>query len=476
MKRISVLTGILMMGLCWNAANAQGKKSKSKESAVTPRAEDKKDADEDVTVSDGFKRRPSGLEYKIVTHGNGNRKPQVNDHIELNIHITEGDSVLFDSRKMNNNMPVPLPVAPPKFKGDVMEGFGLMVAGDSAIFRVSVDTFKKAGMPLPPWSKAGEYVQYQVVLISVRSDDEEKKAQAEKAEQQKGIDDKLLQDYFAKNNIKPLKTASGLYYTIEKEGTGEKIKSGLSVTVNYTGMFIDGKKFDSNTDPEFKHTTPFDLEVGVGHVIKGWDEGLQLLKKGSKATLYIPSVLAYGSMGRGQQMPPNAILIFEVEVLKVVTEEEKKKEAEEKQKAAQADAAKQNAIDDKLLQDYFAKNNIKATKTASGMYYVITQKGLCENAKPGKKVTMNYTGKLLDGTVFDSNTDPAKGHVQPFTFTLGQGMVIKGWDEGVQLLKLGSRGTFYIPSSLGYGSQGAGASIPANAVLVFDVEVTGIDK
>jgi len=88
---------------------------------------------------------------------------------------------------------------------------------------------------------------------------------------------------------------------------------------------------------------------------------------------------------------------------------------------------------------------------------------------------VNYTGKLLDGTIFDSNKDPKFGHVQPFSFTLGAGMVIKGWDEGMQLLKLGGRATFYIPSSLAYGPQGSG-SIPPNAVLVFDVEVTGIDK
>jgi FKBP-type peptidyl-prolyl cis-trans isomerase len=89
---------------------------------------------------------------------------------------------------------------------------------------------------------------------------------------------------------------------------------------------------------------------------------------------------------------------------------------------------------------------------------------------------MNYTGKTLDGKMFDSNTDPSKGHVQPFGFTLGVGQVIKGWDEGVQLLNLGSRATFFIPSGLAYGDRGAGAAIPPNAVLMFDVEVLSIDK
>jgi FKBP-type peptidyl-prolyl cis-trans isomerase len=218
-------------------------------------------------------------------------------------------------------------------------------------------------------------------------------------------------------------------------------------------MFMDGKKFDSNVDSSFHHTQPFQLEVGKGSVIKGWDEGLQLLNVGGKATLYIPSTLAYGATERGP-IPANSILIFDVEIL---------------------DLPDQDVVDDKIIKEYIAKNNIKATRTESGLYYVITQKGLGPNAKPGKKVTMNYTGKLLDGTTFDSNVDPKFSHVAPFTFQLGSGQVIKGWDEGVQLLNMGEHATFIIPSGLAYG-PGGNHGIPPNAVLLFDVELVSIDK
>lgn len=408
-----------------------------------------------VKIANGYTKLESGLEYKIIKHGTGKRKPQINDHLELNIVVHELDTVIFSSRKMNGDKPVPLPVTAPKFKGDPMEGFMLMVAGDSAIFRLPVDSMKKMGN-VQPWMKSGEEVEYNVKLVSVVSDEDFKKDNAEKEGKQKGIDEKLLKDYFAKTNIKPMKTASGLYYTITEEGTGDKIKAGQTVSVNYTGMFMDGKKFDSNVDSAFHHVQPFELEVGKGHVIKGWDEGLQLLKKGTKAVFYIPSGLAYGGTERNQ-IPANSILIFEVEIVDIQV------------------PGKQAETDDRLIREYLLKNNIQAKKTESGLYYVITTKGLGPNAKPGKKVTMNYTGKLLNGKMFDSNTDPAKGHVQPFTFTLGVGQVIKGWDEGVQQLNLGSKGTFFIPSGLGYGEHGAGGDIPPNAVLVFDVEVTGID-
>lgn len=140
-------------------------------------------------------------------------------------------------------------------------------------------------------------------------------------------------------------------------------------------------------------------------------------------------------------------------------------------------AQDQAKIDDNLLTEYFAKNKIKATKTASGLYYVIHKKGSGDNAKPGQSVTMNYIGKFMDGKRFDGNVDdnfaPAAGR-QPFTFTLGRGMVIRGWDEGVALLNKGTRATLYLPSGISYGPSGRGP-IPPNSVLVFDVEVLSIN-
>jgi FKBP-type peptidyl-prolyl cis-trans isomerase len=105
------------------------------------------------------------------------------------------------------------------------------------------------------------------------------------------------------------------------------------------------------------------------------------------------------------------------------------------------------------------------------LYYTITQEGTGPQITSGQKVSMRYTGKLLDGKVFDSNM----GNDKPvFTFPVGQHQVIAGWDEGVALLKKGTKATFYIISSLGYGARGAGAAIGPNAVLLFDVEVVDI--
>ncbi len=109
-------------------------------------------------------------------------------------------------------------------------------------------------------------------------------------------------------------------------------------------------------------------------------------------------------------------------------------------------------------------------KTASGLEYVETEAGTGAQAKAGDTVRVHYTGKFLDGKVFDSSV--SRG--EPLEFPLGKGRVIRGWDEGIALMKVGGKATLTIPPQLAYGESGAGGVIPPNATLLFDVELVGI--
>lgn len=108
-------------------------------------------------------------------------------------------------------------------------------------------------------------------------------------------------------------TASGLTYQITEQGTGAQVKAGDTVVANYTGLLTNGLKFDSSLD----RGEPFPFQVGAGRVIKGWDEGFQKLRVGDRAILTIPAALGYGARGAGNDIPPNATLIFIVEVVGV---------------------------------------------------------------------------------------------------------------------------------------------------------------
>jgi FKBP-type peptidyl-prolyl cis-trans isomerase FkpA len=116
-----------------------------------------------------------------------------------------------------------------------------------------------------------------------------------------------------KKEEKVITTNSGLKYIELKEGTGTPAKAGDNVSVHYTGWLKDGKKFDSSVDRK----EPFNFTLGVGMVIKGWDEGVQGMKAGGKRKLIIPAELGYGKRGAGNVIPPDAELTFEVELLKI---------------------------------------------------------------------------------------------------------------------------------------------------------------
>lgn len=270
----------------------------------------------------GFKKTSDGLLYKmIVDEKTDEVHPDYGDQVEMYVHIRIGDSVLFDSRKIYGPEPVKLALPEPGFKSEWVTGVKLMTAGDSAQFFIPVDTAKKyaeaEGGVFPPFATSKDTVVYSIKLVSVAPAADVKKKAEEALSKQKELDDQKLQAYFAEKGISPNKTESGLYYTIDKQGSGPNIERGQIITVNYTGTNLEGKAFDSNVDPQFNHVEPFQFPAGVGQVIPGWDEGLMLLNKGSKAHFYIPSTLAYGQRDMGGEMGANAILIFDVEVVKI---------------------------------------------------------------------------------------------------------------------------------------------------------------
>jgi len=139
---------------------------------------------------------------------------------------------------------------------------------------------------------------------------------------------------------------------------------------------------------------------------------------------------------------------------------------------AQAEIKKANAEKAKRATEEMKKLIKGATTTESGLAYFMIKEGEGVQASAGKTVSVHYTGKLADGTKFDSSHDRG----QPIEFPLGEGRVIPGWDEGIALLKVGGKATFIIPPHLAYGERGAGGVIPPNATLIFEVELMGIKE
>lgn len=286
-----------------------------------------------------YKKFPSGLQYAFIVDKPTSGKPEEGGQVNLNMQSVCNNRLLYSTAQAFKGKPGVYGVAKPAFKGDLIEAIMLMTPGDSVVCLVDADAlFKNAKQKLPDFIKKGDKVQYFVKLVSVKSKDAVMKEQQaafqkqmnEQIAKQKAAaakqavkDDKLLKAYFAKKKITPIKTASGLYYTINEEGSGDKAAANDTVTMNYTGTLTDGTKFDSNEDTAFKHVSPYQFVLGRGSVIRGWDEGVALLKEGTKATFYIPSGMAYGAQARPggganpKGIPANSILLFDVQLMKV---------------------------------------------------------------------------------------------------------------------------------------------------------------
>ena len=231
---------------------------------------------------------------------------------------------------------------------------------------------------------------------------------------------------------------SGLKYIVVSKGRGIKVDTGMMVRIHYTGFFENGKIFDSSIE----RGEPIKIPIGEGKVIKGWDEGITKLCVGDKARLLIPYTLAYGETERGS-IPAKSNLIFDVEILSA------------------------DKIEKPIPYNVEGKDTLV---TSSGLKYIIVNKGTGTAAAEGKKVSVHYTGYFTDGSLFDSSVERGEA----FSFVLGGGQVIKGWDEGVALMKMGDKFRFVIPYHLAYGENEYGP-IPGKSTLVFDVELLNVE-
>jgi FKBP-type peptidyl-prolyl cis-trans isomerase FkpA len=279
------------------------------------------------------------------------------------------------------------------------------------------------------------------------------------------------------------KTEDGLYYQFfRKSDSGKKPKSK---DILYTHMSLsllrpggeDSVLFDSKKYPDFPGDIKF-IQLDTNSFKGDIMEGLEMMEVGDSAAFIINADSFFLKANRMDELPkgfkPGQELIFNIGLVEFQTEEETRarlsayaaKGNAEEQKAAESAMQEEPA----LIAEYIGRKKIAEKPTATGMYFIPTLPGNGAKPRKGQKVSVHYTGYLLNGKKFDSSFD----RNEPFTFTLGQGEVIAGWDEGISLMKVGGSATFVIPSQLAYGSNGSG-SIPPFSPLVFDVQLIKIE-
>ena len=288
-----------------------------------------------ASCNGGYKKAPGGLLYDIVSDKSG-PSIQPGDFICMNIILkNDADSVLFSSYEQGS--PFMRVFQKPQQKGDVFSGFEYLSEGDSAIIKTNIDSLFKAGAR--PADLKGKYQTYIVQVVKViqkghldekvfegRVQDYYTKTMETIKKTSKDAEPGKIKKYITDNHLKMITTPSGLQYVITKMGTGEKPVNGDTVGVYYVGKFTNGKLFDTNIKDEAKKGNlpvdprnpymPLRYPLGAQGMIKGWNEGLLLLPKGTKATFILPSSLGYGDNGY-QRIGPFTPLVFDLELVDV---------------------------------------------------------------------------------------------------------------------------------------------------------------
>ncbi|MFC2102440.1 FKBP-type peptidyl-prolyl cis-trans isomerase [Bacteroidota bacterium] len=407
----------------------------------------------------GFDKADSGLYYKIYNVSEDTAKAKTGDYVSLDMkYTTEGDSVLFDSKVGMSGQPIRFQLPPSDFSGDLYEGIRMLSPGDSAEFLINADslftiTFK---MPKrPEFIDSNAFLKFYITLHS-----------AESLETIQSKEGELLNAYLSANGITATPLESGLYFIESVPGTGRAIDTGYVVTFNFNLMLTDGTQVFSS----FDKGEPMQLTYGKPFDTPGFDQGIAMMKKGGKAKFIVPSSIAFGQAGRGAIIPPFSTLVYDVEVVDVMTKSEADKKQELMKKQQEMEKSLVKSQEAGKIKAYVKENNITVQPTPSGLYYIETVKGTGAKAESGKKVKVHYTGTLLDGTKFDSSLDRG----DPFSFTLGQGQVIKGWDEGIAMMNVGGKAKLIIPSSLAYEDRDMGVIKPYSTLL-FDVELIEVE-
>jgi FKBP-type peptidyl-prolyl cis-trans isomerase FkpA len=289
-----------------------------------------------------FTKTDGGSEYKIVKDAGG-PKAEAGDilAVDLTLLSDRNDSLINSTYTLG--LPQIVSIAPDSiagmqgtYKGDYNSMFKFFGEGDSAIFKLDLDTMAvKTSQPKLDFADKFVTIRVKVRKLFKKGQltDSAMYAQVDtyfknEIETIKKAETGKIENYISSKKLTPKKTASGLQYVVTEEGKGNKPALGDTVVVNYTGRLTNGTLFDTSVKEVYEKSDlrkdpmrtfePIRFSLGNQPVIQGWTEALQLLNKGSKATLIIPSSIAYGERPMGDRIPPYAPLVFEIELVDVI--------------------------------------------------------------------------------------------------------------------------------------------------------------
>jgi len=417
--------------------------------------------------SKAYKTAKNGTRYLVHYLGNDSVKTKESEIVSVNLSYRLGDSLIFNSKSLGK--PMRFPIIKPLFRGDLYDGLKLMGTGDSITIEVVADSFYLRTVnlsKLPGYVVPGSRFFYDVKLLKhiTNSDFQLEISKRQKNEERK--ERAVLNQYLSDKKITADSTNTGLYFINIESGRGEYPKLGDMCQVYLSVNQLDGEELFTNFG-----SRAIDIQYGSDFDTKGFMEGLGMLQPGGAAQLIVPSWIGVGSSGR-DMVAPFTTLIYKVKLEAIRSLEEVKKDREQYKVEQEKEKVRLKQEESSIISDYIKKNKIEINPSESGLYLKTLEQGNGEIPKKGSTVTIEYVQYDLVGNIISSSYEDNT----PFTYVVGSGAVITGWEEAVLQMRKGEKAWMLIPSNIGWGANSRSKKVKPYSPLVFELELTDIKQ
>lgn len=407
----------------------------------------------------------NGTYMRFYTENNYGEMPELGDHVYISFNESIGDSLIYvsDWDDVSENA---VEIFEPAFVGDMMAGLMNMHVGDSATVAFLIDSMciKSLGMDaVPDYLTAGMPVYIDIRLDSVIKADVVKAIYEERMLIRKQNDEDRLSMYYS--DVNNTITNDGLII-LGVKGKGRAPREAEILKISFSFITLDGDTLLNFFDRE-----PVTVIYGDSYLGEGFTEAMRYVPEGGEGHFVIPSSLAFGSEGLEDYIEPYTSFFLNVKNFDIMTideyeaEEKRLKETEEAENLKRLEEEPANMV--KFIKDH----NVNVAPSETGVYYLEIETGTGDMPEEGDLVSIYYNMYNTADKLIDSNYE-----MEPLSFVYRGGEMVPGIDEAVGKMRVGGKATVIVPSAMGFGDIAVDKDLPANSIVIFDLELVDVQK
>lgn len=392
-------------------------------------------------------------------------KPVLGDHVYISFNESIGDSLIYAS-DWNDVPGNEIEIYEPTFVGDMMAGLMNMHVGDSASVAFVVDSMciKTLGMDaVPNYLNPGMPVYIDIRLDSIVKAEVVKARYEEYLSIRKQNDEDMLAMYYSDENNTI--TNDGLIITGVK-GKGRAPRDGEILKINFSFVTLQG-----DTLLDFFNREPVTVIYGDSYLGEGFTEAMRYVPEGGEGHFVIPSSLAFDSEGLEDYIEPYTSFFLNVKNIDIMTVDEYEEEEKKLKDAEETENQRRLAEEPANMAKFIKEHDVNVAPSETGVYYLEIKTGTGDKPEEGDMVSVYYNMYNIADKLVDSNYG-----IEPLSFVYGSGEMVPGIDEAMGKMRVGGKATIIVPSAMGFGDIAVDKDLPANSIVVFDLELVEVLK